>query len=325
MILKRTNHPSVTLSTFWTLITPYQAIEYRNVIQKHNKVTKETTIVSSTSKDTPVFYKVNQVSGDFVIVEIEHSQKLKMIEKYMLESIFGYIQLKGKKAARIPNDDIDDFLLKVIKFTGITRNQRTLDVWKRNLRRLQNLEITVKYHLKDTPEDINTLIFEKGRYISFKEDVLEINLFRLPEKMDKTKVKKYLFYFEKSEKLYHLMDFMLLKVQQRVKNKSRNGNEFYYRNFSLDTILEYFGLLEDYNQNLFLSENGIEEASNRVKNIKDYFTRMLKRLNQYSEIHGYEFPRYKLKGNMFVITDRCLKPEKTQKQLLEDIYETVTA
>ena len=320
MILRKTKHPSVMVPTLWLLITPYHTIEYKHGIQKRNKITKETSFI--TGKE--VFYEVNQTFGKYRLIKVKHNQRLHLQDKFIIESIWGYIQYTQKSKEPSNPENIDTFLKKVIDFTGIKKHKHTLKIWKEGIKRLQGIEIYFKYHPKGIPEQTHTSKILLKDYIITEDDNISIKHILFSDIRD-TEIKKYLFWFGKSEKLYHCMDYMLLRVQQQ---KGKGGdaahNGFYYRNIRVSDIMEYFGVKEDYNQNMFLCQNNIKESCNKAKSIRDFFTRMLKKLNDYSEKNGYEFPKYRLKGDMFIITDRCLKTPRTQKEMIEDIYRKVS-
>ena len=132
----------------------------------------------------------------------------------------------------------------------------------------------------------------------------------------KNTVKKYLLPL-KSEYQLLISEFLQMKTKMIGKN---HPYTYRYRNFKLRDILDYVGLLDEYNL------AGEFFNTDKQEQIRGKIAKHLRNLYKYGKENNIPIPKYRYnhKSKMYEIKDHNYPDQKTQKEILKDILEHIT-
>ena len=302
MFLQQTsNTPSISVSHIWADITRLISSD-----KNKNKPQNETFLID-TKLDRKRTLQVNITSA------FHWNQR----DKLIFEMCLYQFQLQQKP----DNFQVDLFQLeKDLKYNRRTSNRKYLIG---RLQRLSTTKITII-------SEKNTLVFDFSVIRTYPNKVeIDFNkitaygttLTQLLSTISMTgnkeiqPQKKYVTPL-KSEYALLMYDFMRRRVQQRTKASQKDNHpfNFCYRNFTLEDVLKYFNLWEQY-QNAWILGDTKEQ-----KRIKAIIAKALKELQHYADKNkDIYFPKYRLQDDMYCIKDFNYPVIKTDRELLEEI------
>ena len=334
MILKKSQHPSVKIPVTFLMMTPYNAksivktITNNTTIEivKKDKVIKEKELLeysnqSTISKEIEVPMEVQHRTIKFI--KATYNQPFTLKQRYIFEIVLGYMQLTKKKEITIKANDTM-ILNNIIDFSGQKRHTKTRAYIFDTLKDISTLKIHGQYEGKDKNIHDYNISFSNIKVSKDEKEIIFIDPFFDTKS---PKIKKYLYNFERSNPSFSMMDFFMIKVQQKTTDSDRpkHPHDYRYRAFSKKAVLEWYGLYKDYQDYTFLADNGIQSAYSKKKMIDNFISRTLKRIYEYSQKHGFEFPKYRYdkKSGLYKVKDYCYKNTLTQKNMIENIYEKI--
>lgn len=136
-----------------------------------------------------------------------------------------------------------------------------------------------------------------------------------PKNELKSNPKKYIIPFRSQ---YELLISEFLQLKTTVKSQNDHPFLYRYRNFTLDSILEYTGLLERYK----IAE---ELDKKEQKMIKEIITRTLRKLTQYGLENNISIPsyRYSSKSKMYEIKNFNYPDQRSTKDILLNLEKSI--
>ena len=163
--------------------------------------------------------------------------------------------------------------------------------------------------------DFSDICFNEHKevYINFNSPKMPLKLLFNAKKAPK----KYIIPF-KSEYELLLAEFLQLKTKAHSRTTEHPFN-YRYRNFKLETLLDYLHLTEKY------KSAGEFLYPERQKQIRDKITKALRKLHEYGLKNNISIPRYRYdsKDDMYKIIDFNYPDLRTEKEILIKIEEKI--